>query len=65
MATTQSVDRQLLSTNHLDRRRVGHADLLGVISEEAGGRGLDLPGAWGDLGVEVSRLTCQSHNDKT
>lgn len=54
-------DRQLLLANHLDGGGEGHADLLRVIGEEAGSCGLDLPGSWGGLGVEVSRLTCQSH----
>lgn len=54
-------DRQLLLANHLDGGGEGHADLLRAIGEEAGSCGLDLPGSWGGLGVEVSRLTCQSH----
>ena len=32
-----------------------------MIGEEAGSRGLDLPGTGGGLGVEVSQLTCQEH----
>lgn len=47
--------------DHLDGGREGDADLLRVIGEEAGGRGLDLPGPRRRLGVKVGRLTCRSH----
>lgn len=51
--------------NHLDGGCVGHSDLLGVIGEEIGSFGLHLPGPWGRLGVEVSRLTCRRHAGDT
>lgn len=52
--------------NHLNGGCEGHSDLLGVIGEEVGGSfGLHLPGPWGRLGVEVSRLTCHRHAGDT
>lgn len=56
--------RGMAAVAFLDGGGEGHADLLRVIGEEAGSRGLDLPGPGGGLGVEVSRLTCQSRTHK-
>lgn len=48
-------------TYYLEGGGIGHTDLLCVIGEKVRSRGLNLPGPGGGLSVEISRLTCQSH----
>ena len=42
---------------YLDGGGEGHRDLFSVIGEQLWGHGLDLPGLWGGLRIEVSRFS--------